>query len=405
MSGAEINVDEKYIPLFQGDTRYYIVTGGRGSGKSFAVNLFLNYLTYEDGHKVLFTRYTMTSAHTSIIPEFVDKIDLMGASDDFRVTRDEIINMHTQSLIMFKGIKTSSGNQTAALKSLAGVTTFVVDEAEELVDEEIFDKIDLSVRSNKNTNRVVLILNPTTKEHWIYKRFFEARGIEAGWNGVHTDTTYIHTTYKDNKGNLPDSFLHSIYEMKLKRPEKYEHQILGGWINQQDGAVYTNWKTGNYVELNKTCYGQDFGFSTDLTTLVKVSVDDFKREIYVKEIYGKAGMSTGDIAAKNKQYAGIYLIICDNHEPRLIKELKDYGVNIQPAQQKQGSILSGIALVQDYDIIVDRQSHGIIREFNNYTWKEKGTTPIDKYNHYLDALRYAVMFLADNKNKGTYVVR
>jgi phage terminase large subunit len=405
MSGAEINVDEKYIPLFQGDTRYYIVTGGRGSGKSFAVNLFLNYLTYEDGHKVLFTRYTMTSAHTSIIPEFVDKIDLMGASDDFRVTRDEIINMHTQSLIMFKGIKTSSGNQTAALKSLAGVTTFVVDEAEELVDEEIFDKIDLSVRSNKNTNRVVLILNPTTKEHWIYKRFFEARGIEAGWNGVHTDTTYIHTTYKDNKGNLPDSFLHSIYEMKLKRPEKYEHQILGGWINQQDGAVYTNWKTGNYVELNKTCYGQDFGFSTDLTTLVKVSVDDFKREIYVKEIYGKAGMSTGDIAAKNKQYAGIDLIICDNHEPRLIKELKDYGVNIQPAQQKQGSILSGIALVQDYDIIVDRQSHGIIREFNNYTWKEKGTTPIDKYNHYLDALRYAVMFLADNKNKGTYVVR
>ena len=405
MSGAEINVDEKYIPLFQGDTRYYIVTGGRGSGKSFAVNLFLNYLTYEDGHKVLFTRYTMTSAHTSIIPEFVDKIDLMGASDDFRVTRDEIINMHTQSLIMFKGIKTSSGNQTAALKSLAGVTTFVVDEAEELVDEEIFDKIDLSVRSNKNTNRVVLILNPTTKEHWIYKRFFEARGIEAGWNGVHTDTTYIHTTYKDNKGNLPDSFLHSIYEMKLKRPEKYEHQILGGWINQQDGAVYTNWKTGNYVELNKTCYGQDFGFSTDLTTLVKVSVDDFKREIYVKEIYGKAGMSTGDIAAKNKQYAGMDLIICDNHEPRLIKELKDYGVNIQPAQQKQGSILSGIALVQDYDIIVDRQSHGIIREFNNYTWKEKGTTPIDKYNHYLDALRYAVMFLADNKNKGTYVVR
>ena len=402
---SQINVHEKYIPLFQGGTRYYIVTGGRGSGKSFAVNLFLNSLTYDVGHKVLFTRYTMTSAHTSIIPEFVDKIDLMGASDDFRVTRDEIINMHTESAIMFKGIRTSSGNQTAALKSLAGVTTFVVDEAEELVDEEIFDKIDLSVRSNKAMNRVILILNPTTKEHWIYKRFFEARSIEEGWNGVHTDTTYIHTTYKDNKDNLPDSFLHSIYEMKLKRPEKYQHQILGGWINQQDGAVYTNWKVGNYVELNKTCYGQDFGFSTDLSTLVKVSVDDFKKEIYVKEIYGKAGMSTSDIASKNKQYAGMDLIICDNHEPRLIKELKDAGVNMQPAKQKQGSILSGIALLQDYDIIVDRQSHGIIRELNNYTWKEKGTTPIDKYNHYLDALRYAFMFLADNKNKGTYVVR
>jgi phage terminase large subunit len=401
----KINVHEKYIPLFQSSTRYYIVTGGRGSGKSFAVNLFLNSLTYENGHKVLFTRYTMTSAHTSIIPEFVDKIGIMGANDDFRVTRDEIINMHTDSLIMFKGIKTSSGNQTAALKSLAGVTTFVVDEAEELVDEEIFDKIDLSVRSNKNINRVILILNPTTKEHWIYKRFFEGRGVEAGWNGIHTDTTYIHTTYKDNKANLPDSFLQSIYEMKLKRPEKYEHQILGGWINQQDGAVYTNWKTGNYVELNKTCFGQDFGFSTDLTTLVKVSVDDFKREVYVRECYGKAGMSTSEIAAKNKQHAGLDLIICDNHEPRLIQELKDAGLNIQPAKQKQGSILSGIALVQDYNLIIDRNSHGIIRELNNYTWKEKGTTPIDKYNHYLDAIRYGVMFLADGKNKGNYSVR
>jgi len=116
-------------------------------------------------------------------------------------------------------------------------------------------------------------------------------------------------------------------------------------------------------------------------------------------------MSTSEIAAKNKQHAGLDLIICDNHEPRLIQELKDVGLNIQPAKQKQGSILSGIALVQDYNLIIDRNSHGIIRELNNYTWKEKGTTPIDKYNHYLDALRYGVMFLADGKNKGSYSVR
>ena len=84
---SKINVNEKYIPLFHGDTRYYVITGGRGSGKSYATNLFLNTLTYTEGHKVLFTRYTMTSAHTSIIPEFTDKIEIMGAQDDFRVTR------------------------------------------------------------------------------------------------------------------------------------------------------------------------------------------------------------------------------------------------------------------------------------------------------------------------------
>ena len=141
---SNITLNPKYIPLFNGTTRYYIITGGRGSGKSYGVTLFLNNLTYEKDHKVLFTRYTMASAHSSIIPEFVEKIDVMDAQDDFRVTRDEIINQTTNSGIMFKGIKTASGNQTAALKSLAGVSTFVVDEAEELVDEEVL-KVVLTV--------------------------------------------------------------------------------------------------------------------------------------------------------------------------------------------------------------------------------------------------------------------
>jgi len=402
---SDITLNPKYIPLFNGTTRYYIITGGRGSGKSYGVTLFLNNLTYEKDHKVLFTRYTMASAHSSIIPEFVEKIDVMDAQDDFRVTRDEIINQTTNSGIMFKGIKTASGNQTAALKSLAGVSTFVVDEAEELVDEEVFDKIDLSVRTQKVQNRVILILNPATKEHWIYKRFFEQRGIEGGFNGVNGDCTYIHTDYKDNKDNLPDSFLESIYRMKRETPDKYDHQILGGWLEKMSGTVYTNWSKGNFVELNKSCFGQDFGFSNDLTTLVKISVDDFKNEIYVKEMFGETGLSTTQIGRKNRRFAEGNLIVADSSEPRLIQELKLSGCNITGVKKAKGSILSGIALLQDYKIIVDPQSHGIIRELNHYTWREKGSVPIDKYNHFLDALRYAAMHIITNKNKGTYVIR
>ena len=401
----KITLNPKYVPLFEGDTRYYIITGGRGSGKSYGVTLFLNNLTYQKDHKVLFTRYTMTSAHSSIIPEFVDKIDIMDVGDDFRVTRDEIFNQTTGSGIMFKGIKTASGNQSAALKSLANVSTFVVDEAEELIDEEVFDKIDLSVRTQKVQNRVILILNPTTKEHWIYKRFFESRGIEGGFNGTYKDTTYIHTDYKDNKENLPDSFLQSIYEMKVNSPDKYEHQILGGWLNKMSGTVYTNWSKGNFVELNKTVFAQDYGFSNDLTTLVKISVDDFKEEIYVKECFGKSGMSTSQIGRQNLRYAENNLIIGDSSEPRLIKELRDRGCNVTGAKKGKGSILSGIALLQDYKIIVDPKSHGIIRELNHYTWKEKGSVPIDKYNHFLDALRMGAMFLVGKRNQGRYSIR
>ena len=400
-----IQLNDKYVPLFTDKSRYFVVTGGRGSGKSFGVNVFLLNLTYESGHKVLFTRFTLTSAAASIIPEFIEKIELMGVESDFRITKDEIINLTTGSSIMFKGIRTSSGNQTAALKSLSGVTTFVLDEAEELVDEDTFSKIDFSIRSNTKSNRVILILNPTTKEHWIYQRFFMYPNVKAGTNGSKGDVTYIHTTFEDNKDNLSKSYLEQLYDLKRRDIVKFEHQILGGWLNKAEGTIITNWKVGHFVQTELMCYGQDFGFSTDITSLVKVSVDKDTRSVYVKQIYGKTNLSTSDIAYRNKTECGTDLIICDSAEPRLISELKNMGLNIKPTIKKKGSILSGIALMQDYQIIVDRESNGIIREINNYVWHERNQRPVDKFNHYIDAIRYSLMYLLQGVNSGKYVIR
>ena len=123
-----IAIHPKYAPLQADDSRYFVITGGRGSGKSFAVNLMLVLLTYEQGHTILFTRYTLTSAYISIIPEFIEKLELLGVIGDFHITKDEIINRRTGSKIIFRGIRTSSGDQTANLKSLTGITTWVVDE-------------------------------------------------------------------------------------------------------------------------------------------------------------------------------------------------------------------------------------------------------------------------------------
>ena len=400
-----VQLNDKYVPLFTDKSRYFVVTGGRGSGKSFGITVFLLNLTYEAGHKVLFTRFTLTSAAASIIPEFIEKIELMGVDSDFRITKDEIINLTTGSSIMFKGIRTSSGNQTAALKSLSGVTTFVLDEAEELTDEDTFSKIDFSIRSNTKQNRVVLILNPTTKEHWIYQRFFMYPNFKSGTNGSKNDVTYIHTTFEDNKKNLSSSYLEQLYDLKRRDVIKFEHQILGGWLNKAEGTIITNWKVGHFVQTDLMCYGQDFGFSTDITSLVKVAVDKDTRSVYVKQIYGKTNLSTSDIAYRNKTECGTDLIICDSAEPRLISELKNMGLNIKPTIKKKGSILSGIALMQDYQIIVDRESEGVIREINNYVWHERNERPVDKFNHYIDAIRYSLMYLLQGVNSGKYVIR
>ena len=397
----ELKLSNKYLVL-ENDTRYFICTGGRGSGKSFAINTLLTLLTYEQGHKILFTRYTLRAASISIIPEFIEKLELQKIEQDFHITKDEIINKQTGSKILFRGIKTSSGDQTANLKSLQGVTTWVLDEAEELTDESIFDKIDLSIRQKDKDNRVILILNPTTKENFIYQRFFEARGVEAGSNIIKDDTTYIHTTYLDNIENLSESYIKQIEQMKERRPNRYKHTILGSWLDKAEGVIYSNWSIGEFKQVGKIVFGQDYGFSNDPSTLIKTSIDKDNKIIYVQQCFYQTKLTTSEIAVLNKKYAGDNLIVGDSAEPRLINELSRHN-KVVPAIKGQGSITYGISLLQDYDLVISEDSVELIKELNNYCWLEKKSqTPCDNWNHCLDALRYAVSYQLQNPNSGEY---
>jgi phage terminase large subunit len=376
------------------DTRYFVITGGRGSGKSFEVGRFTSLLSFESNHKVLFTRQTMTSAHLSIIPEFQQKIELLELEPLFDVNRGEIRNKKSGSLIMFKGLKTSSGDQTANLKSLQGVTTWVLDEAEELIDESTFDKINLSIRQKGVQNRIILILNPATKEHWIYKRFFENEGVAEGFTGRKGNTTYIHTTYLDNKENLDEGYLDEIELIKQQNPLKYKHVVLGGWLDKAEGVVFTNWKFGRFNPDDlQVSYGQDFGFSIDPTTLLGVAIDRKKKLIYVQEHLYKPKLTTSEIAHINKEVCGNSLIVADSAEPRLINELASMGCNIVGAEKGPGSISLGIALLLDYSIVVEHNSSNVAKEFNNYVYADKGSKLfVDAFNHLIDPLRYNVTY-------------
>ena len=400
MQGLKLN--KKYLVFNESLSRYFIVTGGRGSGKSFAINSVLLLLTYQAGHTILFTRYTLRAAGISIIPEFIEKLELLGVIDQFKITKDEIINTGNGSKIIFRGIKTSSGDQTANLKSLTGITTWVMDEAEELNDEDIFDKIDLSVRNKIQENRVILILNPTTKEHFIYKRWFEDRGVSAGSNITKEDTTYIHTTYLDNLDNLSESYIKQIETMKVRRPNRYKHTIEGAWLDKAEGVIFTDWSIGEFQQVGKVVYGQDYGFSNDPSTLVKTSIDKENKVIYIQLCFYQTKLTTSEILQLNKKFAADNLIVGDSAEPRLITELSR-DCNVVPAIKGQGSITFGISLLQDYDLVITEDSTELIKELNNYCWLEKKSqTPVDNFNHAIDALRYAVSYQLQNPNLGEY---
>jgi len=407
-----IKIHKAYKPLITSKKRYFFLTGGRASLKSTTVHDFASRLSYEKNHGILVTRYTMASAEKSIIPEFENSIKLNGSYQDFIKSGNKYTNKFTGSFILFSGIKTSSGDQTANLKSLAGITTWIIDEGEDFKDEKTFDDIDDSIRSNVNQNRIIWIQNPTTREHFIYKRWIEGNSKYINIEGHqviisnHPQVEAIHTTYHiaEKLGYLSESFLQKIRETKKNNPKNYFHKYLGGWLDKMEGVVYPNWSYGPFNPDNlQTSCGMDFGFVTDPDALVEVAIDKTKKKIYVKEHIYQNGLKTQELSTMILNRVGNKLIVADSAEPRLIEDLKSTGVNIMPV--KKGTIESGVIRVQDFDLIVEQNSQNIAKELNNYVYMDKKSQLyIDDWNHALDALRYNVIYHLDNPNAGNYYV-
>lgn len=422
-------VKDKFQPIYTDKDHFIIlVTGGRGSGKSFEVSTFVTRLTFEAGHKVLYSRYTMKSADISVIPEIKGKIDLDGVSQHFTVKSEDIVNEYSKSEIMFRGIKTSSGNQTANLKSIEGLTTFVGDEMEEWQSEDDYDKLILSIRKKGIQNRVILIMNPSDDEHFVYKKYIQDShrievidGVEVQIS-THPNVLHIHTSYLDNIENVSHTFLDEIAEIKRKSEKqaheaaiaefidtnseeyakayhrafqrtKYAYVVIGRWADIAEGVIFTDWEEGEFDESLPYLYGQDYGFSIDPTTLIKVAVDERRKRVYVKEcFYTKAQLKLQNLYNMNLSYIDYPkdLIVGDSAEDRLIADLAALGLNIEECDKGPGSVKAGIADLMDYTIVVSPDSPNIKRELKTYVWSDKkANIPVDSNNHTIDPIRYA----------------
>lgn len=399
-----IQPQDIYYPLYEDKEKFIVlVTGGRGSGKSFNVAAFIERLTFEMTpvekivHQILYTRYTMVSASISVIPEMMEKIELDETEKYFHTTKTDIVNRMTSSRIMFRGIKTSSGNQTAKLKSIHGITTFVCDEAEEWTNEQDYDKIMLSIRQKGIQNRIIIVMNPTDSNHFIYKKYIENTHEIRYIDGVpvqistHPNVLHIHTTYFDNIDNLSPQFVKEVQQMKEDNPEKYAHTVIGRWADVAEGAVFKKWGIVDEFpsHARKVAIGIDFGYSKDVTAIVKCGIVD--NALYVEELCYKTNMLSSDIIKELRKYD--LFVYSDSADPRLIDEIGLGGVIIYPTQKGAGSIVAGIDKMNDMELFVTKNSYNLQKELRNYVWdKDKNgnyiNAPIDAYNHAIDATRY-----------------
>ena len=332
----------------------------------------------------------MTSAKNSIIAEMQKTINTRKSNDFFKQSDNTLYNVFSKSKMIFKGLQAGSLTQTAQLKSITDLNVWVLDEAEEITDENMFDDVDETIRRVGHENIIILVLNSyrLTKEHFIYKRFFEDRGVNWGHNGIIDDTLYIHTTYLDNFEHLSESAKQKVKFTKEKYPDRYKYRYLGELREKAEGVIITNWRVGEFDNSLPYQYGLDFGVD-DPDCLIKVAIDKKNKKLYVEELIYENGLSTDQLVAKIKSIVNKNkLIIADSAGKREIKDLYKEGLNIRAVSKKAGSVVSGIKRLLNYEIIVTKNSLNVIKELNNYIWADKAGEVPSGADHSIDPLRY-----------------
>ena len=209
------------------------------------------------------------------------------------------------------------------------------------------------------------------------------------------DVALIHSTYKDNP------FLTDRQRQAIEAYKDDENwwRVYGlGEIGSVEGLIYTKWSTVPEMPepFKREFYCIDFGFTNDPTSILRVRLSG--GELWVEELAYRNAMLNGDIVKvlqQNHVQRNAH-IVCDSAEKKSIAEINNIGGFRAVACVKgNGSVVSGITMVQAYKINVTKNSLGVIDELRNYSWKRDANgnyinQPIDRYNHSLDALRYGV---------------
>ncbi|WP_208422107.1 PBSX family phage terminase large subunit [Latilactobacillus fragifolii] len=402
-------VSSAYAPLFVSHSRIIAYKGSRGSGKSeaMAIKVIYDIVTKPYVNWLVLRRYANTNRQSTftLIQKVANRMGVSGFFQ-FNASLPEITYKPTGQKILFRG-----ADKPLSITSISVETGNLcrqwVEEAYQLESEEAYETIEESMRGviddPEGFYQTIFTFNPWSERHWLKKRFFDEKTKVD-------DVLALTTTYKDNPF-LDEDYIGRLIELKRRNPRRAKVAVDGEW-GVAEGLVFENFVVENFdlTEVLKDAipvHGLDFGFSHDPTAFAEAAVNLKTKDIYIfNELY-KTGMFTKDIF--NWLVVNGYqntTITADCAEDRLIAELRALGIRrINRSKKGKGSIMYGIDFMQGFTIHILPSCVHAAEEFNSYAFsKDKDgnwiNKPVDKDNHFIDALRYGLEpLIMPNKNK------
>lgn len=252
---------------------------------------------------------------------------------------------------------------------------------------DIFDAIKLRTKKT-----VFIDFNPNAR-FWVHDKIQPDKENRKWFQSTFRNNPFIDDKIRN------DILGYEPTEENKKRgtSNEYKWKVYGlGEVGRLEGLVFPDWKVEKAADEYKwRVFGLDFGFTNDPTTLIEIRYAH--GNLYWKQHIYETGLTNHDIADEMKRL-GIdpnELIIADSAEPKSIEELRRCGYNVKGAIKGADSINQGIDAIKRYNSYIDPNSKDLIEEFSSYTWKKDRNgnalnKPIDKFNHGIDAGRYAL---------------
>jgi phage terminase large subunit len=287
---------------------------------------------------------------------------------------ERVIRFHNGSLIEFTSYETEQGAKNGKRDVL------FVNEANG-ISYQIYWQL-----ARRTRFKVLLDYNPTA-EFWAHEKLIGKPGVRL--------------IISDHRHNLWLSEAeHAEIESIRNEDEELWRVYARGLTGKIEGIIYRKTSLVDAIPTDAKflARGLDFGFTNDPTTAVDLYTQD--GELWVQEMLWDTGLENTDIyrellsadpQSRRKR------TVADSAEPKSIKQLQGLGLPVEGADKGADSIRVGISSLKRYHINITRASINLRKEFNSYKWKVDKVTglatnvPIDKFNHGMDAMRYAAL--------------
>lgn len=400
----EQTVNKVFAPLFTEHPRYFLLMGGRGTGRSTAASQFANAkIVAPEYFRCAIMRYVLGDIRNSIYREIIDRAEENGIRDKLKINDSSMVIEYGRNTINAVGFKKSSSDQKSKLKSLANYNCIIIEEADEIGEEE-FMQLDDSLRTLKGNITIIFLLNSPPKSHWIIQRFFNL--IDSGTPNYYipqlkadTNALYIAGTFRENRENLDLETVRRYQAYRNTKPDYY-YQVIEGLVPETvRGKIYNGWQLIEGVPEGARLVknGEDFGWFPDPACAVAIYY--WNGGYVIDELAYGTELSNEFLAGTIKDNMDIIGVkvqtIADSAEPKSIAEQNKYSISVVGCSKGKDSVAFRIKVVSQKKIWVTRRSTNVWKSYENYAWAEdkdgnpKGY-PQHLWSHAMDALGYPI---------------